>query len=37
MASETERGVHASTTHDKIQHLRDHVAEQEVGERRYGQ
>src|SRR5438876_6046920 len=23
MASETERGVHASTTHDKIEHLRD--------------
>src|SRR6202165_5967324 len=23
MASETERGIHASTTHDKIEHLRE--------------
>src|SRR6266516_1773958 len=37
MASETERGVHASTTHDKIEHLRDQVAAQEVGERHTGQ
>jgi hypothetical protein len=37
MASETERGVHASTTHDKIEHLRDYVAEQEADERRCGE